>query len=148
LVKETIPSKLNVSADLLPKQQSQFVGIGNISLCRTLHFPGDILFVVPGIGLLILSWLHRVLPPDTDAVFAEDRRIQWDLAPISESISSLDQRERDLAAPVLGLLIKLKGKLKSIRQTEFEFLDEKMVWKTTTRKSAVVVQVQIEGVRW
>ena len=76
---------------------------------------GDILLVVTCFDLLIRPWLNRVLRPDPKAVFPHDRRIQRDLAPISESISSLDQRERDLTVPVLGLFIKLKGKLEAIR---------------------------------
>ena len=121
----------NVLAEILSEKQTKFVGIGNLGRSA--------LFLL----LFFSSFTHRRWNffvsnrADTEFVFGEKRWIERNFVPISKSPSCFQTHCLRAAATIEPLELRFRRYVKTIGQTHFDLLGEKIIGRPVAESLAL-----------
>src|SRR6266487_1849053 len=136
---EPVHGPLNALAEILGEKQTKFVGIGN--------------FGRPAFFLLFFfrwrRWTFFVSnSADTEFVFGEECWIERDLVPISKSPSCFETHCLRAATTIKSFELCFRGNPKTIGQTHFDLLSEKVIGRPMTEPLALVNLSEEKGPWW
>ena len=119
---EPVHGPLDVLAEILREEQTNFVGIGNFWAARFFFF----LFSSPW-----RRWNFFVSnSADTEFVFREESWIERNLVPISKSPSCFQTHCLHAATAIKSFQLCFGRYVKTIGQTHFDLLSEKIIWRS------------------
>src|SRR4029453_2809513 len=126
---EPVHGPLNVLAEILGEEQAKFVGIGNLGRSALFLF------------FFFLWWWRSFFvsnSADTEFVFGEERWIERNVVPLSKSPSCFYAHCFRAPSTFKSFELCFRGHPKTIRQTHFDLLSEKMIGRSMAEPLALV----------